>query len=269
MCKQENAQMLTFGGHLEVLRKIIIRLVVVTLSISLMMFCIKNYVFDLILAPSNSSFTTYKIIEDLLRVLGSNFKFDDFHVELIATDLSSQFMTHISTSLYLGVLFSLPYILFELFRFISPALYEEEKRYSKWIVIVIYILFVLGLLMSYYILFPVSFRFLGTYSVAEQVRSTITIKSYMSSFISLSLVVGLVFQLPVLSYVLGKLGIINAEILSNYRKHAILLLTFVAATITPPDILSCILVTLPLYLLYEVSIKILRSINRHESFVIK
>ena len=261
MEKQDNSQMLTFSGHLDVLRKIIIRLVVVTLSISLIIFCIKDFVFDVILSPSSSNFITYRIIEQILSIFGSSFRFNDFCVELISTDLSAQFMTHVSTSLYIGLLLSLPYILFELFRFISPALYEDEKRYSKWIVIIVYVLFLIGLLMSYYIIFPISFRFLGTYSVAEVVKSTITIKSYISTFISLSLVIGLVFQLPVITYILGKLGVITAKMLSHYRKHALLILTFVAAIITPPDILSCILVTLPLYLLFEISIRVLRRVK--------
>ena len=111
--------------------------------------------------------------------------------------------------------------------------------------------------MSYYIIFPISFRFLGTYSVAERVKSTITLKSYISTFTSLTLVMGVVFQLPVIAFVLGKLGVVNADLLRKYRKHALLLLTFVSAMITPPDILSCILVTAPLFLLYELSIRVI------------
>lgn len=225
--------------------------------IGILIFCFKDVVFKLLLAPSEWDFITYSSIEYLLNKMGIEFHFEEYYIDLISTDLSSQFMIHISTSLYLGLLVASPYILFELFRFVSPALYDEEKKYSIVILIIVYLLFILGVLMSYYIIFPISFRFLGTYSVAERVESTITLKSYISTFTSLTLVMGVVFQLPVIAYVLGKLGVVNSEILKKYRKHALFLLTLVSTLITPPDILSCILVTIPLYMLYELSIRVI------------
>ena len=173
-------------------------------------------------------------------------------------ELSSQFMTHVSTAVYLGLLASSPYIMYELFRFVSPALYENERRYSVRVSVTIYVLFIVGVLMTYFILFPISFRFLGTYSVDESVRSTITLDSYITTFLSLTLVMGAVFQLPVLSFFLGKMGVINAELLARYRRHALVLLMLVAAIITPPDIMTLILVSIPLYLLYEASILTLK-----------
>ena len=163
-------------------------------------------------------------------------------------------MTHITTSLYLGLLGASPYVMFELFRFISPALYETEKKYSVQIVFIIYILFIFGILMSYYVLFPISFRFLGTYSVAEKIHSTITIDSYISTFTTLTLLMGVVFQLPIVSFFLGKMGLLTSKILRQYRKHSLIIIMLVAAIITPPDLITLILVTIPLYLLYEVSI---------------
>ena len=186
----------------------------------------------------------------------ADFHFEEWHVDLIATDLSSQFMTHITTAIYLGLLGASPYILYELFRFISPALYENERKYSVQVVVIIYFLFIVGVLMSYYVLFPISFRFLGTYSVAERVHSTITLDSYVTSFISLTLVMGLVFQLPVIGFALAKLNIISSDMLAQYRKHAALIIMIVAAIITPPDLMTLILVVIPLYLLYEVSIRV-------------
>ena len=253
----ENNQMLSFGGHLEVFRGTLFRILGVTGVMAILIFCFKDIVFELLLAPSEWNFVTYSSIENLLNRIGIDFHFEEYYIDLIATDLSSQFLIHITTSLYLGLLVASPYILFELFRFVSPALYEDERKYSIVILIIVYLLFILGLLMSYYIIFPISFRFLGTYSVAERVTSTITLKSYISTFTSLTLVMGVVFQLPVIAFVLGKLGVVNADLLRKYRKHALLLLTFVSAMITPPDILSCILVTLPLFLLYELSIRVI------------
>ena len=181
---------------------------------------------------------------------------------MIATDLSSQFMTHITTSVYLGLLGASPYILYELFRFISPALYENERKYSVQITGIIYKLFILGVLMSYFVLFPISFRFLGTYSVSTRVVSNITLDSYISTFVSLTLVMGVVFQLPVIAFFLGKIGLVSSKLLANYRKHSFLIIMFIAAIITPPDLMTLILVTIPLYLLYEVSIRVVKFVEK-------
>ena len=251
-------QMMTFGGHLEVLRRMLFRVLIVTAAFACAIFCFKDTTFDLLLAPSKSNFCLYHWIEHFFAWVGYDFHFTQFEVDLIATDLSSQFMTHISTSLYLGLLCASPYILFELFRFISPALYENERKYSIPVLLIIYTLFIVGVLMSYFILFPISFRFLGTYSVSEQVHSTITLDSYISTFVTLTLVMGVVFQLPIIAYFLAKLNIIDSEILVKYRQYALIIIMIVAAIITPPDLMTLILVTVPLYLLYEASIIVVR-----------
>lgn len=255
--KPEEESLLTFGGHLEVLRRMLFRILGVAGAIAVAVFFLKDVTWRLLLAPSEWDFVTYSGIECLMRTVGfADFRFEEYHVELIATDLSSQFMTHVTTAVYLGLLGASPYILYELFRFVSPALYENERRYSVRAVFVIYALFILGVLMSYYVLFPVSFRFLGTYSVAERVHSTITLDSYVSTFTTLTLLMGVVFQLPVIAFALAKMGFITSSMLSRYRKHAFLLIMVVAAVITPPDLMTLVLVTIPLYLLYEVSIRV-------------
>ncbi len=254
-----NGDLLTFGGHLEVLRRMLFRIIGVVSVFAIVVFCFKDITWKLLLAPSEWDFVTYRWIERSIQALGfGDFHFEEYHVDLIATDLSSQFMTHITTAIYIGLLGASPYIMYELFRFVSPALYENERRYSTQIVIIIYTLFLLGVLMSYYVLFPISFRFLGTYSVAERVHSTITLDSYVSTFTTLVLLMGVVFQLPVVAYVLGKMGIITSGMLSAYRKHALILIMLVAAIITPPDLMTLILVTIPLYMLYEVSIRVVK-----------
>ena len=254
--------LLTFGGHLEVLRRMLFRIIAVVMVLAIAVFCFKDKTFELLLAPSQWDFVTYRYIEVLLHKLGSNFTFNQFHINLIATELSSQFMTHISTALYLGLLGASPYILVELFRFITPALYENEKKYSVQVAATMYLLFIVGVLMSYFILFPISFRFLGTYSVSGMVESNITLKSYISTFTTLTLVMGLVFQLPVIAFFLGKLEVITSEMLANYRKYAFLVIMLVAAIITPPDLMTLVLVTIPLYLLYEVSILVLKRMEK-------
>lgn len=248
--------MMTFGEHLEVLRQMLFRVLAVAGVLAAVIFWFKEETFSLLFAPSEYDFCTYKWIERVLNSVGIDFEFSEYHVDLIATELSSQFMTHITTSIYLGMLLASPYVLFELFRYISPALYDNEKRYASWALVVIYFLFGVGVLMSYFILFPISFRFLGTYSVAERVVSNITLDSYISTFSTLTLVMGLIFQLPVIAFVLAKLGFIESKILEEYRQYALLVIMIVAAIITPPDIMTLILVTVPLYMLYEISIRV-------------
>ena len=256
--------MLTFGGHLEVLRRMLFRIIAVVMVIAIAIFCFKEKTFEFLLAPSQWDFITYRYIEKFLHSLGSDFVFNQFHINLIATELSSQFMTHITTALYLGLLGASPYILVELFRFITPAVSENEKKYSVSVAATMYLLFIVGVLMSYFILFPISFRFLGTYSVSGMVESNITLKSYISTFTTLTLVMGLVFQLPVIAFFLGKLEMISSDLLKQYRKYAFLVIMVVAAIITPPDLMTLILVTIPLYLLYEVSILVLKRMEKRK-----
>ena len=253
---QNDSNLLTFGGHLEVLRQMLFRILAVAGLIAVVVFCFKDTTWNILMAPSEWDFCTYRWLEWVMQAVGIDFRFDEFHVEMIATDLSSQFMTHITTAIYLGLLGASPYILYELFRFISPALYENERKYSVQVAGIIYVLFLLGVLMSYFVLFPISFRFLGTYSVSAKVVSNITLDSYISTFVSLTLVMGVVFQLPVIAFFLGKLGIVTSDMLANYRKHSFIVIMLVAAIITPPDLMTLILVTIPLYLLYEVSIRV-------------
>lgn len=237
------------------------RIIAVAGTLAIVIFCFKDVTWRLLLAPSEYTFATYRWIEEVASAIGLDFHFERFSVDLIATDLSSQFMTHITTALYLGLLGASPYILYELFRFVSPALYENEKKYSVQVVVIVYLLFLFGVLMSYYVIFPISFRFLGTYSVAEKIHSTITLDSYISTFTTLTLLMGVVFQLPVIAFALTKLGMISSEMLSAYRKHSFIIIMFVAAVITPPDLMTLLIVTVPLYLLYEVSIIVARKVE--------
>ena len=255
----DSGDLLTFGGHLEVLRRMLFRIIGVTGALAVVVFCFKDTTWRLLLAPSEWDFVTYRWIERCIHALGfSDFRFEEYHVDLIATDLSSLFMTHITTAVCLGLLGASPYILYELFRFVSPALYAGERRHALRALTVIYALFLFGVFMSYYVLFPVSFRFLGTYSVSSRVHSMITLDSYVSTFTTLTLAMGLVFQLPVIAFALGRMGMVTPSLLSRYRRHAFLLIMVVSAVITPPDLMTLVLVALPLYLLYELSIVVTR-----------
>ena len=256
--EQEGTGLLTFGGHLEVLRKMLFRIILVVVDLGVIIFSFKQETFEIILAPHNSDFHTFRFIEKILSTLGWEFRFQQYDIPLISTELSAQFMTHITVSCILAVLLASPYIVFELFRFISPALYESEKRYSYLVAGIIYFLFILGLLMSYFVLMPISFQFLATYQVNDNITNTITLDSYISTFTTLTFMMGVVFQLPVFAYVLGKMGFITADVLKKYRKYAFVLIMVIAAVITPPDLFTLVLVTLPIYGLYEVSIWVLK-----------
>ena len=213
----------------------------------------------MLLAPHNSDFCTFRFIESIMRRTGLDFEFAPYNIPLINTELSAQFMIHITTSCILALLFASPYILVELFRFISPALYESEKKYSYLVAGVIYFLFILGVLMSYFVLFPISFRFLANYQVDENIANTITLDSYISTFTTLTFMLGVVFQLPVIAFVLGKMGFIDAALLKRYRPYALVIIMVIAAIITPPDLFTLVLVTIPIYGLYEVSILVLKK----------
>lgn len=255
--------MMTMGGHLEVLRRMLFRIAGVILVMGIAIFCFKDETFDILLAPHTSDFITFRWVEHLMALVGMNFAFEPYDVSLISTELAAQFMTHISTSCYLAFLFTSPYILFELFRFVSPALYENEKRYSLIVVFVVYILFTMGLLMSYFVIFPISFQFLATYQVDSEISNTITLTSYISTFTTLTLMMGVVFQLPVVAFILGKIGIVDSGLLKYYRRHAIIVIAIIAAVITPTtDIFTLLLVTLPIYLLYELSIFVVRRVEK-------
>lgn len=262
--KNERDNLMTFGGHLEVLRRMLFRVLGVSCAIAVTVFYFKDTTWRVLLAPSKWDFVTYSFIERMASAVGmTDFHFPKFNVKLIATDLSSQFITHLTTSIYIGLLVASPYILYELFRFVSPALTTGERKHSVKAVTSVYLLFMAGVLVSYYVLFPVSFRFLGTYSVSSLVESTITLDSYISTLTTLTLLMGVVFQLPAVSFVLGKMGIVNAATLTRYRKHAFIAILVVAAAITPgQDILSLTLVSLPLYLLYEISIRVVKHCAR-------
>lgn len=242
------------------------RIILVVLSLSVLIFCFKNETFEILLAPSEYNFATFQWIEKILGSIGWNFHFSPYHIELISTELSAQFMTHITTSFILGMLLASPYILFELFKFITPALYDNEKKYSVLIAFIIYALFVLGLLMSYFVLFPISFQFLGNYQVNERIANTITLDSYISTFTTLTFLLGIVFQLPVLAFILGKMELIDADMLKQYRAYAFILIMVIAAIITPPDLMTLVLVTIPIYALYEVSIWVLKRFCQNNRY---
>lgn len=239
---------LSFWDHLDVLRSVLIKIVAIVGVLMVVAFCFKQQLFDVVLAPKESDFFFY-------RLFGGG----DFNVELINTRLASQFTIHMKVACYAGVLLASPYIIYQLFAFISPALYANERKYAVWGTLSGYLLFMAGVLLNYFIIFPLTFRFLATYQVSEAVVNTITLSSYVDTLMSLSWLMGVVFELPLLCWILSKLGVLHSSFMTIYRRHAIVVILILAAIITPTaDIVTLLAVTLPIYMLYEAGIFIVR-----------
>jgi sec-independent protein translocase protein TatC len=248
---ERQGEALTFWDHLDVLRSSLIRMAVAVMVLGVVAFCLKDALFSVVLAPRSSDFVTYQ----LLGV-------DAFHINLMNTGLTEQFMIHMRTAIYAGLLLASPYILYELFRFVSPALYQNERRYAVWIVGAAYVMFLMGTLVNYFIVFPLTVRFLGTYQVSPDVANMLTLQSYIDTLLGMSLVIGVVFELPVVCGLMGRMGLINSHMMSQFRRHAVVAILIVAAIITPTtDVFTLFVVALPIYLLYELSIQIVKITN--------
>ncbi len=253
-------QELSFWDHLDELRKILFRILIIVLVVMVAAFLNKDLLFDVILAPQKSDFIVYRFFCYLSRITGiAEICPEAFQVELINTQLTSQFMTHLSMSFYAGILLTFPYILYQLFRFVSPALYEHERKYGFSVITFSSLLFYIGVLFNYFIIFPLSFRFLGTYQVSEEVKNMISLTSYTDTLLMLSLMMGIMSELPILSWLLAKLGFMTDAFMYKYRRHAIVIILVIAAIITPTaDAFTLLLVSMPIYLLYELSIVIVK-----------
>ena len=248
----------TFWEHLDDFRSTIIHIICVTVVCGIVAFIFKEALFSVVLAPADSGFVTYRLMDGLASLTGG--AVNGFKIDLINTSLAQQFIIHMKTALYAGLLGALPYTLYELLRFISPAFYAAEKRYIYSLVSIGYVMFVLGVLLCYFLIFPFTFRFLGTYQVSAEVVNMISLDSYISTFVSMCLMLGVVFELPLLCWLLAKLGMLKAKFMSNYRKHAVVAILVAAAIITPTsDVFTLALVSVPMWLLYEISIKVVAS----------
>lgn len=245
------SEALTFWDHLDELRTSLFRIICAVALFAVIAFVMKEELFGIILAPRSSDFITYRLLET-----------DDFSIHLMNTGLTEQFMIHMQTAIYAGLLIASPYILYELFRFVSPGLYANERRYAVWIVGAAYLMFIIGTLVNYFIVFPFTVRFLGTYQVSPDVANMLTLQSYIDTLLGMSLIMGVVFELPVVCALMGRMGLINGNMMSTYRRHALVAILIVAAIITPTtDVFTLFVVALPIYLLYEISILIVRKVN--------
>ena len=240
---------LTFWDHLDELRARLLRCLALTAVLGVVAFALKEPLFDIVLAPRSSDFLTY-------RLLGV----EPFVVGLMNTGLTEQFMIHLKVALYAGLLVASPYVLYQIFAFVSPALHANERRYATQIVGSAYVMFAVGTLLNYLLIFPLTVRFLGTYQVSPDVANMLTLQSYTDTLITMSLLLGLVFELPVVCWILGRMGVLKRSFMREYRRHAVVVILVIAAIITPTtDAFTLSIVALPIWLLYELSILLVRE----------
>lgn len=234
---------MSFWDHLDELRGNIIRSLIAVCTLAVVAFCFKSYVFDgLLLAPVRSDFFMYRLMKS------------DFSMNLVNLEVSAQFFIHLRVSMVLGFVLSFPYVVYEIWKFIAPALYEKEKKAVKKAFLFSGFLFYIGIAVGYFLVLPFALNFFQGYSVSDAVTNTVSLKSYISMFMSLVLMFGIVFEFPAVIAAMSQMGIVERSDLRNGRKYAIVAVLVLAAVITPADPLSMIIAAAPLYLLYEASI---------------
>lgn len=259
---------MNFWGHVEVLRWVLIRCLIVVFGLAVAVFCLKDFVFDgIILAPSNADFVTYRLMCSLGTLTGIESLCPQLEgIDMININLAAQLMTHLRVSFYLAAIVALPYIIIEVWLFVKPALYSNERRPARFAIIAFFLQFFLGIALAYYIIFPVTFNFLANYQVSESIVNQISLNSYIGTFLGLMLTMGLVFEMPIVAYFFAKIGVLESSFLKRYRKVAFVVVLVLAAFITPStDIFTMSIVALPLYLLYEFSRMVVSRVEHNEA----
>lgn len=257
---------MTFFEHLDELRGNLFRSALVVLGLSALAFVFKHFVFNiLILGPTKPWFITNKIFCLAADYFGNpKLCINKEPIDLVNLTISGQFMTHFKISFLIGVILGFPYIVYEIWKFVHPALYTKEKKIIGRTIFSVNLLFFIGVLIGYFLIVPLSVNFLLNYSLSPTIKNTINLNSYINNLSSICFASGIVFELPVVTYILSKLGILTPHFMKKYRKHAIILILIIAAILTPPDIFSQIILALPLYFLYEYSIWISAKVLKNK-----
>ncbi len=265
--QKKNPDEMSFLDHLEELRWHLVRSTLAVVMIACVAFVFKGFIFDVILfGPKNMDFPTYKFFCQIATYFGvtSEFCSESLPFTIQSRLMAGQFSAHIWTSIWAGVIIGFPYILFELWRFISPGLYEKERKHSRGFILTASALFFLGVLFGYYVVAPLSINFLGSYQVSKEVLNEIDLASYVSTVRASVIACGIMFELPIVIYFLTKVGLVTPEFLKKYRKIALVIVLILSAIITPPDITSQIVVAIPVLILYQISIYISAWVVRRE-----
>lgn len=250
----ENDSGMSFWDHLDVLRGLLVRAVILLIALAALLFAVMPKIFDrVLLAPCHNDFPVYRWV-GLDFISGAGDGASGEAVKLININLSSQFMLHLSTSFWLAFIISLPVLIFMMWRFVTPGLYPNEKRPAGVALVFGGVMFLCGVAMSYFIVFPLTLRFLACYQLSPSIPNVISIDSYMDTLVGLSIVMGLVFELPMAAWLLGRMGVMSRSVMTRYRRHAIVALLILAAIITPTgDPVTLCVVFVPLYMLWEFS----------------
>ncbi len=257
---------MSFFDHIDILRMHLIRSSIAIIIFTGLAFYFYDFIFDtIIMGPKNTDFWTYRmmcLIGDQFN-LGPDFCVKSIPFNLINTDMAGQFTLQMNSSLLIGVVLGFPYLLFELWRFVKPALHEKERRSASGFTFYATILFLLGILFGYFIITPLSINFLANFKVSELIQNQITIDSYLSTVATLSLGTGIVFELPILVLILSKFGIMTPRLMRSSRRYAIVVILIIAAIVTPtPDALTMLTVSFPLFFLYELSIFVSDAVEK-------
>lgn len=243
---------MSFFDHLEQLRWHLVRATASVMVLAVLIFLAKSFVFEVvILGPTRSDFFTYRLLCKIGEFICIN---PGESLEIITRDLGEQFITHLKTSIWLGIIIAFPYIFWEIWRFVRPGLYKNEQKAVRGIVWICSALFMTGVLFGYYVISPFAVSFLSTYAVSPEISNTTTLSSFVSYMTMFTIPTGIVFELPIVVYFLAKIGIVTPDMLRSYRRHSIVIIFIVASIITPPDVITQFLIAIPLIILYEVSI---------------
>ena len=263
---------MSFLDHLEDLRWHLIRSFLSVIILASIAFLAKDFIFNvLIFGPKHSDFPTYKILCEIAQFIGfkDSFCFTELPFRIQSRTMGGQFSAHVWTSITAGFIIAFPYILNEMWKFISPGLKTNERSSAKGFILKASLLFFIGVLFGYYVVTPLSINFLGTYQVSGEVYNDFDLSSYISLVRASVIASGLIFELPILIYILTKVGIVSPEILKKYRKLSLVIVLILSAIITPPDIASQVIVSVPIIVLYEISIYISKAVIRKQKRLFK
>ncbi len=264
---KKNLGEMSFLDHLEELRWLLIRSTIAILACSVIAFFFSNFIFDQILfGPKNPNFITYQFFCDLSQQFGlsESLCVSEINLPIQNREMGGQFSIHMWTSITVGFIVSFPFLLWEIWKFISPALYDNEKKYASAFIIISSLLFFIGVLFGYYLIAPLSVQFFASYIVSAEINNSIDITSYISLMKTSTVASGLLFELPIIIYFLTKIGLVTPEFLRKYRKYTLVIILILSAIITPPDVLSQIIVSIPIMLLYEISIFISAAVVKKQ-----
>ncbi|SHI52013.1 twin-arginine translocase subunit TatC [Flavobacterium haoranii] len=263
----KNLGEMSFLDHLEELRWLLVRSTIAVLVCATIAFFFSDFIFDqIIFGPKNPDFITYKWFCELSQRFGldESLCVTEIPMRIQSREMGGQFSAHMWTSITAGFIIGFPIILWEFWKFISPALYEKERKYAKLFIFVASMLFFIGVLFGYYLIAPLSVNFLANYNVSNQIFNDIDLTSYISLLRSSTVASGLLFELPIIIYFLTKIGLVTPSFLRKYRKYTLIIVLVLSAIITPPDILSQIVVAIPIMILYEISILISAAVVKKE-----